>query len=228
MGPEHTLLLECQRLQAQWTPPSAVRVPGKRTAAQLAAGAEIPRPPPSPRLRYRQRAQAATARGPGQAQKSVDNPDTPNTSVSCSHRNRSTGDRTTTILDLCPSCGHGLQPTPPRAVVQQIEIHEAPLSDRRALQSPRRGAPLPEAALCTLPWTIRTRRPVGPRLTTLIASQGALHASVPPSASSFRDVVQVTISRSQLVRSSVRSARHWSNRTRTAGGPPGAGATQHR
>src|SRR3954462_11413221 len=32
-------------------------------------------------------------------------------------------------LDLCPTCGHGLQPTAaaPR-VVQQIEIHEVPLS----------------------------------------------------------------------------------------------------
>src|SRR3981081_3389757 len=33
------------------------------------------------------------------------------------------------VLDLCPSCGHGLQPTNAAAprVVQQIEIHEVPL-----------------------------------------------------------------------------------------------------
>src|SRR3954469_16190522 len=31
-------------------------------------------------------------------------------------------------LDLCPTCGHGLQPTTAAArVVQQIEIHEVPL-----------------------------------------------------------------------------------------------------
>src|SRR6202051_734628 len=34
------------------------------------------------------------------------------------------------VLDLCPSCGHGLQPTTAAAprVVQQIEIPEVPLS----------------------------------------------------------------------------------------------------
>src|ERR1700692_1406345 len=34
------------------------------------------------------------------------------------------------VLDLCPSCGHGLQPTAAAAprVVQQIEIPEVPLS----------------------------------------------------------------------------------------------------
>src|SRR3954471_16113040 len=34
------------------------------------------------------------------------------------------------VLDLCPGCGHGLQPTTTIAprVVQQIEIHEVPLS----------------------------------------------------------------------------------------------------
>jgi transposase len=106
------------------------------------------------------------------------------------------------FLDLCPSCGHGLKPTDdaPR-VVQQIEIQDVPLSIEAHCSHPAWCPHCQKLRYATLPLTIERGGLVGPRLTTLIAYlKGFCHASYSTIRKYLRDVVQVTISRSQLVR----------------------------
>jgi transposase len=104
-------------------------------------------------------------------------------------------------LDLCPRCGHDLEPaawSEPR-IIQQVDIHDLPLSIQE-----HRG----HAGWCSccqklyeapLPIGIERGRLVGPRLTTLIAYlKGVCHASFSTIRKFIRDVVQVTISRGQL------------------------------
>jgi transposase len=106
-------------------------------------------------------------------------------------------------LDACPGCGHDLHPAltiAPR-VVQQIDIHEVPLSIAE-----HRG----HSAWCPhcqkmyeapLPPAIARGGLVGPSLTTLIAYlKGACHASFSTIRKFLRDVVKVTISRGELAR----------------------------
>jgi transposase len=106
------------------------------------------------------------------------------------------------FLDLCPSCGHGLHPTTdaPR-VVQQIEIQEVPLSIEAHCSHPAWCPHCQKRRYATLPLTIERGGLVGPRLTTLIAYlKGFCHASYSTIRKYLRDVIQVTISRSQLAR----------------------------
>src|SRR3954466_1865546 len=106
------------------------------------------------------------------------------------------------VLDLCPGCGHGLQPTAaaPR-VVQQIEIHEVPLSIEEHCSHPGWCPHCRKLRYAPLPLTIERGGLVGPRLTTLIAYlKGPCHASFSTIRKFLRDVVQVTISRGQLVK----------------------------
>jgi transposase len=106
------------------------------------------------------------------------------------------------FLDLCPSCGHGLHPTTdaPR-VVQQIEIQEVPLSIEAHRSHPAWCPHCQKRRYATLPLTIERGGLVGPRLTTLIAYlKGFCHASYSTIRKYLRDVIQVTISRSQLAR----------------------------
>jgi transposase len=106
------------------------------------------------------------------------------------------------FLDLCPSCGHGLQPTTaaPR-VVQQIEIQEVPLLIEEHCSHPAWCPHCQKLRHALLPLTIERGGLVGPRLTTLIAYlKGACHASFSTVRKFLRDVVQVTIARSQLVK----------------------------
>jgi transposase len=106
------------------------------------------------------------------------------------------------VLDLCPSCGHGLQPTAaaPR-VVQQIEIPEVPLSIEGHCSHPGWCPRCQKLRYALLPLTIERGGLVGPRLTTLIAYlKGACHASFSTIRKFLRDVVQVTISRGQLAK----------------------------
>jgi transposase len=104
-------------------------------------------------------------------------------------------------IDLCPRCGHGLDPAPwdePR-VIQQVDIAEVPLSIQE-----HRG----HAGWCPccaklyrapFPVGIERGRLVGPRLTTLIAYlKGACHASFSTVRKFLRDVVGLTISRGHL------------------------------
>src|SRR3954449_6115464 len=106
------------------------------------------------------------------------------------------------VLDLCPNCGHGLQPTAaaPR-VVQQIEIREVPLSIEEHCSHPGWCPHCQKVRLAPMPLTIERGGLVGPRLTTLIAYlKGPCHASFSTIRKFLRDVVRVTISRSQLVK----------------------------
>src|SRR3954451_2716306 len=106
------------------------------------------------------------------------------------------------VLDLCPGCGHGLQPTTtaPR-VVQQVEIHEVPLSIEEHCSHPGWCPHCQKLRYASLPLAIERGGLVGPRLTTLIAYlKGACHASFSTIRKFLRDVVRVTISRGQLVK----------------------------
>src|SRR3954462_3236363 len=106
------------------------------------------------------------------------------------------------FLDLCPCCGHGLQATAaaPR-VVQQVEIHEVPLSIEEHCSHPGWCPHCQKVRLAPMPLTIERGGLVGPRLTTLIAYlKGACHASFSTIRKFLRDVVRVTISRGQLVK----------------------------
>jgi transposase len=104
--------------------------------------------------------------------------------------------------DLCPTCGHGLQPTAaaPR-VVQQIEIHEVPLSIEEHCSHPGWCPHCQKLRHAPFPLTVERGGLVGPRLTTLIAYlKGACHASYSTIRKFLRDIVQVTISRGQLAK----------------------------
>jgi transposase len=106
------------------------------------------------------------------------------------------------ILDLCPCCGHGLQPgTAAPRIVQQIDIREVSLIgvEHRSVagwcpQCQRHHyAPLPSG--------IEVGGLVGPWLTTLIAyMKGVCHASYSTVRKFLRDVVGITISRGQLAK----------------------------
>src|SRR5947209_6771628 len=106
------------------------------------------------------------------------------------------------FLELCPTCGQGLQATAaaPR-VVQQIEIHEVPLTIEEHCSHPGWCPHCQKVRLAAMPLTIERGGLVGPRLTTLIAYlKGACHASFSTIRKFLRDVVRVTISRGQLVK----------------------------
>ena len=105
-------------------------------------------------------------------------------------------------LDLCPRCGHGLQPAPD----ERAPRHPAGRHPRGAAVDPRApqssGMVLAAARSmlqAPLPSAIERGGLVGPRLTTLIAYlKGACHASFSTIRKFLRDVVRVTISRGQL------------------------------
>jgi transposase len=105
-------------------------------------------------------------------------------------------------LDCCPDCGGDVEPAAaaPR-IIQQIEIVERPIIIHehrgRASWCPRcqavHYAPIDEP--------VRNAGLVGPRLTALVAYlKGACHCSFSTIRKFVRDVVGVTISRSQLFR----------------------------
>src|SRR4051794_21254671 len=104
--------------------------------------------------------------------------------------------------ELCPTCGHGLQPsTAAPRVVQQIEIHEVPLEIEEHCSHPGWCPHCQKVRYAPFPLMIERGGLVGPRLTTLIAYlKGACHASFSTVRKFLRDVVQVTISRGQLVK----------------------------
>jgi len=106
------------------------------------------------------------------------------------------------FVELCPACGHGLQPTAAAPhVVQQIEIHTVPLTIEEHCSHPGWCPHCQTVRYAPLPVTIERGGLVGPRLTTLIAYlKGACHASFSTIRTFLRDVVQVTISRGQLAK----------------------------
>jgi transposase len=104
-------------------------------------------------------------------------------------------------LDLCPRCGHQLQ-TPllsePR-VIQQVDVEEVPLSIQEHRGHPGWCPCCEKLYEAPLPIGIERGGLVGPKLTTLIAYlKGVCHASFSTIRKFIRDVVRLTISRSQL------------------------------
>ena len=104
-------------------------------------------------------------------------------------------------LDLCPQCGHDLQPMvaiAPR-VIQQVDIQDVPLVIQEHHSHPGWCTHCHKAFEAPLPIGITRGGLAGPRLTTLIAYlKGACHASYSTIRKFLRDVVRVTISRGQL------------------------------
>src|SRR5450755_3813440 len=104
-------------------------------------------------------------------------------------------------LDLCPCCGHDLQPMPtivPR-VIQQVDINDVPLVIQEHRGHPGWCSHCQKQFEAPLPIGIERGGLVGPRLTTVIAYlKGVCHASYSTVRKFLRDVVGVTISRGQL------------------------------
>jgi transposase len=104
-------------------------------------------------------------------------------------------------LDLCPQCGHDLQPVPtivPR-VIQQVDIKDVPLEIQEHRGHSAWCAHCEKVFEAPLPIGIVRGGLVGPRLTTVIAYlKGVCHASFSTIRKFVRDVVGLTISRGQL------------------------------
>jgi transposase len=106
------------------------------------------------------------------------------------------------VLELCPTCGHGLQPTdaaPHR--IPQVEIREVPLAITEHSSHPGWCPHCRKLRYAPVPLSVERGGLVGPRLTTLIAYlKGVCHASFSTTRKFLRDVVQLTISRGQLAK----------------------------
>jgi transposase len=108
----------------------------------------------------------------------------------------------TYALELCPTCGQGLQAAdgPPR-LVQQVEIEAVPLCITEHC-APAAWCPhCQKIHHAALPPGAERGGLVGPRLATLIAYlKGACHASYSTIRKFLRDVLQLTIARGQLAK----------------------------
>lgn len=103
-------------------------------------------------------------------------------------------------LPYCPDCGQDLLPSTalPR-VIQQVEIREIPLHIEEHRSLPGWCPHCHKVHYAALPAVIDRGGLAGPRLTTLIAYlKGVCHASYSTIRTFVRDVVKVTISRSEL------------------------------
>ena len=104
-------------------------------------------------------------------------------------------------LDLCPCCGHDLQPMPTIAprVIQQVDINDVPLVIEEHRGHPGWCSHCQKQFEAPLPIGIERGGLVGPRLTTVIAYlKGVCHASFSTIRKFVRDVVRLTIARGQL------------------------------
>jgi transposase len=105
-------------------------------------------------------------------------------------------------LDCCPDCGHAVSPLDaPARIVQQLDIQAVPLVIEEHHGHPVWCPACLKMHYSPLPSVIEQGGLVGPRLTTLIAYlKGICHASFSTIRKFLRDVVQVSISRSQLAK----------------------------
>lgn len=106
-------------------------------------------------------------------------------------------------LEICPCCGHGLQPLPsvPPRVIQQVDIADVPLVIHEHRGHPAWCPDCQRSFEAPLPIGIGRGGLIGPRLTALIAHlKGVCHASFSTIRKFLRDVVQLTISRGQLAK----------------------------
>ena len=117
------------------------------------------------------------------------------------------GDSLDHRLDVCPRCGHDLQPmlTIVPRVIQQVDIKDVPLVVQEHRGHPGWCSCCQKVYEAPLPIGIERGGLVGPRLTTVIAYlKGVCHASFSTVRKFVRDVVGLTISRGNWRRSSPR------------------------
>jgi transposase len=103
-------------------------------------------------------------------------------------------------LSACPDCGGQLKPgnQPPR-LVQQVEIVASPIEVTEHRGLPYFCPHCRKTHYAPLPDEVRRAGLIGPRLTAVVAFlKGGCHCSFSTIRKFLRDVVKVTISRSQL------------------------------
>jgi transposase len=103
-------------------------------------------------------------------------------------------------LSVCPECGGRVTPLDlPSRAVQQVEIVAKPITISEHLGRPCYCRRCQKTHYAELPMPVRRAGLVGPRLTALVAFlKGGCHCSFTTIRKFLRDVVGVTISRSQL------------------------------
>src|SRR5436190_2389781 len=104
--------------------------------------------------------------------------------------------------EICPDCGLGLRPAGDEArVIQQMDVPAVPILIEEHRSHPGWCPNCCKVHYAALPAEVERGGLVGPRLTTLIAYlKGPCHASYATIRKFLRDVVQVTISRGQLLK----------------------------
>lgn len=105
-------------------------------------------------------------------------------------------------LEVCPACGQGLRPTgcAPK-VIQQVDVRAVPLHIEEHRQYEGYCPCCDKVYRGVLPPAVDKGGLVGPNLTALIAYlKGVCHASYSTIRKFLRDVVQLSISRGQLVK----------------------------
>jgi transposase len=105
-------------------------------------------------------------------------------------------------LDGCPTCGHAVEPVPgPPRIVQQMDIRLIPVVIEEHRGHPVWCPSCLKMHYAPLPAIVEKGGLVGPHLTTLIAYlKGACHASFSTIRTFLRDVLGVTVARSQLIK----------------------------
>src|SRR3954465_560878 len=106
------------------------------------------------------------------------------------------------LPEICPDCGRGLRPAGDDVrAVQQVEIAEVPIRVEEHRSHPGWCPHCRKVHYAALPAVVERGGLAGPRLTALIAYlKGACHASYGTIRKFLRDVVQLTIARSQLAK----------------------------
>src|SRR3954468_21110943 len=104
--------------------------------------------------------------------------------------------------EICPDCGLGLRPAGDEArVIQQMDVPAVPILIEEHRSHPGWCPNCCKVHYPGLPPEVERAGLVGPRLTPLIAYlKGPCHASYATIRKFLRDVVQVTLSRGQLVK----------------------------
>src|SRR3954449_8556628 len=104
--------------------------------------------------------------------------------------------------EICPDCGLGLRPAGDEArVIQQMDVPAVPVLIEEHRSHPGWCPNCCKVHYPALPPEVERAGLVGPRLTTLIAYlKGLCHASYATIRKFLRDVVQVTLSRGQMLK----------------------------
>lgn len=105
-------------------------------------------------------------------------------------------------IEVCPDCGHGLQPSGfAPTVIQQVDVRVVPLHIEEHRQHEAYCPCCDKVFRGALPPEVEQGGLVGPHLTAFIAYlKGVCHASYSTIRKFLRDVVRVSISRGQLAK----------------------------